>query len=44
MGGPAILFEQPAPAAASPNAVLFGYFSNFLTGSCVHDKERRISG
>ena len=39
MGGPVILFDQPASAGASSNAVVLGYFSNFLTGSCVQDKE-----
>ena len=39
MGGPVILFDQPpsavAAAAAPPRAMVLGYFSNFLTGSCV---------
>ena len=38
MGGPVVLFDQPASPGSSPNAMVLGYFSNFLTGSCVQDQ------
>ena len=37
MGGPVILFDQPAPGAS--NTMVLGYFSNFLSGSCNQDNQ-----